>query len=70
MPRPDKKSGAKKQQMKGMEDLLRSIAGNPQLRSSPAFVSFLRPDDQFGSFTENNQSEVVSLNLPLCQLAV
>ena len=46
--------------MKGMEDLLRSIAGNAHLRSNPAFVTFLRPDDQFGSFTENGQSEVVS----------
>ena len=59
IPRPDKKSGAKKQ-MKGMEDLLRSIAGNPHLRSNQAFITFLRPDDQFGSFTENDHSEVVS----------
>ena len=58
LPRPDKKSGAKKQ-MKGMEDLLRSIAGNTHLRSNPAFVTFLMPDDQFGSFTENDHSEVV-----------
>jgi hypothetical protein len=57
IPRPDKKSGAKKQ-MKGMEDLLRSIAGNPHLRSNQAFITFLRPDDQFGSFTESDHSEV------------
>ena len=46
--------------MKGMDDLLRSIAGNAQLRSNPAFITFLTPDDQFGSFTENDRSEVVS----------
>jgi hypothetical protein len=57
VPRLDKKSGARKQ-MKGMEDLLRSIAGNSQLRNNPAFVNFLMPDDQFGSFTESDHSEV------------
>ena len=58
MPRPDKKSGAKKQ-MKGMEDLLRSIAGNTGLRKHCDFVKFLMPDDQFGRFTEGDHSEVV-----------
>ena len=42
-----------------MEEFLRCIAGNSELRSSQAFVSFLMPDDAFGSFTEN-ESEVVS----------
>ena len=60
MPRPDKKSGAKKQ-MKSMEDLLRSIAGNTHLRSNHTFVNFLTPDDQFGRFTESDHSEVVGI---------
>ena len=60
VPRLDKKSGAKKQ-MKAMEDLLRSIAGNTRLRSTAAFVSFLTPDDQFGRFSESGHSEVVHL---------
>ena len=41
-----------------MEDLLRSIAGNAHLRSNPAFVNFLMPDE-FITFTESNHSEVV-----------
>jgi len=51
--RPDKKKKQKQQ----MEELLRLIAGNPDLRTFPPFVSFLMPDDSFGSFSEND-SEV------------
>ena len=69
LPRPDKKVGAKKL-IKAMEDLLRSIAGSAHLRRKQVFVDFLMPDDEFGSFTENDHSEVVSevLSLPPCRL--
>ena len=59
LPRPDKKVAAKRQ-IKAMEDLLRSIAGTAHLRRNQVFVTFLMPDDEFGSFTENDHSEVVS----------
>ena len=71
LPRPDKKVGAKKL-IKAMEDLLRSIAGSAHLRRKQVFVDFLMPDDEFGSFTENDHSEVVSevLSLPPCRLVL
>ena len=42
-----------------MEDFFRYVSGNSELRGCKAFVMFLMPDDEFGSFTDNG-SEVVS----------
>ena len=55
--RPDRKSLIKRQKQQ-MEELLRWIAGNPELRKTEAFVSFLMPDDEFGNWDAG--SEVVS----------